>query len=113
MIHAEGRNRTYQVCRFHGERINRYANEAVINSSCPALHHTTLHHTTQHHATPHHTNCSPEPQDPCTTNYLRYFEGSQSFTSILCLLVKIDMYKLKIRLQQDWGWNFNVFSIGS
>ena len=43
--------------------------------------------------TPHHTNCSPEPQDPCSINYLnlRYFERSESFCFILCLLVKIDI----------------------
>ena len=44
-------------------------------------------------STPHHTNCSPEPQDPCSINYfhLRYFEGSESFSSIQCLVVKTDI----------------------
>ena len=48
--------------------------------------------------TPHHTNCNPEPQDPCSISYftLRYFEGSEGFSFILCLLVKIDIPKLKI-----------------
>ena len=51
-----------------------------------------------YHITPQNTNCSPEPQDPCTINYWRYFERSESFSSIhlLCLLVKTDMEELKI-----------------
>ena len=89
-----------------------------LNSSCPVLHHTTPHHTTPHrtaphrtaphrtaphrtaphrtaphhttphHTTPHQTNCNSEPQDSCATSYLRY-EGSESFSSNFCLLVKI------------------------
>ena len=47
--------------------------------------------------TPHHTtDFNPEPQDPCSANYLRYYEGSESFSSILCLLVKIDKQELEI-----------------
>ena len=30
-----------------------------------------------YHTKPHHTNCSPRPQDPGTTYYSRYFEGSE------------------------------------
>ena len=33
-------------------------------------HRTAPHHTTPHHTTPHHTNCSPEPKDPYSINYL-------------------------------------------
>ena len=51
-----------------------------------------------YHTTPHH---SPGPQDPCTTSYFRYFEGSDSFTSILCLPVKIDMRKIKYQLSHN------------
>ena len=45
----------------------------------------------QYHTTPHHTNCCPELQDLCSINYfyLRYFEGSEHSSFILCLLVKI------------------------
>ena len=45
----------------------------------------------QYYSTPHHTNCSPQPQDPCTTKYLRSFEGIESLSSIQCLLLKIDI----------------------
>ena len=43
--------------------------------------------------TAHHTNCSPERQDACNTNYfnLRYFEGSENCFFIQCLLVNIDI----------------------
>ena len=46
-----------------------------------------------YYTTPHHTNCSPKPQNPSSINdfNLRYFEGSGSFSFILCLLVKIDI----------------------
>ena len=46
----------------------------------------------------HTTNCCPEPQDPCSINYinLRYFERSESFSCILRLLVKIDIQNLRI-----------------
>ena len=42
---------------------------------------------------PYHTNCSPEPQDPCSINYfdLRYFEGTESLSVIICLPVKTDI----------------------
>ena len=41
-------------------------------------------------------NCSHERQDPCGIDYfnLSYFEGSESFSFILCLLVEIDIGSL-------------------
>ena len=61
-------------------------------------------------------NCSLEPQDPSSTNYfsLRYFEGSERFSSILCLQLKIRYLRIKNQLitaqpYKDWGWNFDIF----
>ena len=48
--------------------------------------------------TSHQTKCSPEPQDPCSIIYvnLRYFDGSESSPFMPCLLVNIDISKLKM-----------------
>ena len=51
---------------------------------------TVQYHTTQ--------TAAKKRQDPCNINdfNLRYFEGSESFSFILCLLVKTDIQELKI-----------------
>ena len=50
----------------------------AYNSQCPETtsHRSAPHYTTLHHTTPHHTDCCPELQDSCNSNYLnmRYFE---------------------------------------
>ena len=63
--------------------------------------------------TPHHTNCSPELQDPCTTNYLLYFEGSEFLFNTMSAsehrYLRIKKPLMTAQPQQDWGWNFDSF----
>ena len=63
--------------------------------------------------TPHHTHCSPEPQDPCSINYfnLRYFEESESFSFILCLLVKTDCCVSLVSTRKEARWSIRFFSV--
>ena len=77
-------------------------------------HHTTPRHTYPHHTTPHHTT-QHKLQESRRINYctLRYFEGTESFSFILCLLVKIDIYTLKKKSVNYCSVITGYFSMGS
>ena len=47
--------------------------------------------------------------------HLRYFEGRENCSFMLCLLVKtylrINNQLITAQPQQDWGWNFDIVQL--